>query len=481
MAAKPLFSVVPPLSSIPSGDDATARHIVERIEAAERHCKGRKKTRVLISISLMASDFIALIVGFTSANIVVYGFDDLPQIGTVLAASLPLMLMFGLHDSAYSSRVGINAPRSIYRGLKSFLFLAAALMLLAFLFKIGADFSRAQFLVGTLLSVVLMTVFRWGVANYNVIPASRGLFADLHIYDGDHEPKDGGLFVLNAAQAGLVPNRSDSRMMSRLGMFAKGMDSVVVHCAPDVRESWAQALKTLDVPTEIVVPELDQLRPLAITARDGHASILLSDGRLTWEQEVLKRLFDLALVIPMLPLLLPIFLVVAVAIKLDSPGPVFFRQNRIGIGNRSFRIWKFRSMQFSQQDSGASKLTQRDDPRVTRVGAFIRRTSIDELPQLLNVLTGDMSLVGPRPHAPLAKAGSLLYWEVDETYWERHVVKPGITGLAQVRGFRGNTFIESNLRDRLQADLEYVAKWSLILDVKILATTIVMPFSGNAF
>jgi polysaccharide biosynthesis protein PslA len=432
-------------------------------------------------MSLISSDFLALIVGFTSANIIVYGFDDLQQIGKVLAASLPLMLMFGLHDSAYSSRVGINAPTSIYRGLKSILFLAAALMLLAFLFKVGAEFSRAQFIIGTLLSAVLMSVFRWGVANYNVVPASRGLFADLHIFDGDHQPKDVGLFVLDAKQAGLIPNRGDSRIMNRLGMFSKGMDSVIVHCAADVRETWAQALKTLDVPTEIVIPELDRLKPLAITDRDGHASVLLSDGRLTWEQELLKRLFDLALVIPMLPIVLPIFVVAAVAIKLDSRGPIFFRQNRIGIGNRSFRIWKFRSMEFSQQDDKASKLTQRNDPRVTRVGAFIRRTSIDELPQLLNVLVGDMSLVGPRPHAPLAKAGSLLYWEVDQAYWERHVVKPGITGLAQVRGFRGNTFVEDNLRDRLQADLEYVAEWSLILDVKILATTLTMPFSRNAF
>ncbi len=481
MAPSPLLSI-PVLSSDAHADDnKTAHHITTQIEAAERHCRARKRTRRIITTSLIMSDFLSLIVGFTSANIAVYGFEDLPQIGTVLAASLPLILMVGLHDGAYSSRVGINAPRSIYRGLKSILFLTAALMLLAFLFKVGAEFSRAQFIIGMLLSAGLMAVFRWGVANYNVVPASRGLFADLHIYDGGHQPKDGTLFILNADQAGLLPNRSDSQMMNRLGVFAKGMDSVVVHCAPDVRESWAQALKTLDVPSEIVIPELDCLKPLAITARDGHACVLLSDGRLTWEQEVLKRLFDLMLVIPMLPILLPIFLIVAIAIKFDSHGPVFFRQNRIGIGNRSFRIWKFRSMKYNDLDDKASKLTERNDPRVTRVGAFIRKTSIDELPQLLNVLIGDMSLVGPRPHAELAKAGSLLYWEVDESYWERHAVKPGITGLAQVRGFRGNTFVENNLRDRLQADLEYVAEWSLILDIKILITTLAMPFSRNAF
>ena len=481
MVAHPSPSVPLPAPEDTSEDNISLRHIAHQIDAAERHGKERRRTRILITTSLIISDFAALILGFTSANIIVYGLEDLPQIGKVLAASLPLMLMFGLHDNAYSARVGISASTSIYRGLKSILFLAAALMLLAFLFKVGAEFSRAQFIIGTLLAAVLISVFRWGVANYNEVPASRGLFADLHIFDGGHQPKDAGLFILNAKDAGLFPDRSDSRAMNQLGVFAKGMDSIIVHCAPARRENWAQALKTLDVPTEIVIPELDGLKPLAITARDGHASVLLSDGRLTWEQELLKRLFDLTLVIPMLPFLVLIFLAVAVAIKLDSRGSVFFRQGRIGIGNRSFRIWKFRSMKACQQDDKASKLTERNDPRVTRVGAFLRKTSLDELPQLLNVLTGDMSLVGPRPHAPLAKAGSLLYWEVDETYWERHAVKPGITGLAQVRGFRGNTFLEGNLRDRLQADLEYVAGWSLILDAKILLTTLTMPFSRNAF
>lgn len=470
-----------PSSAAEDGSAKGLRDLNARIALAEQHGRGRRLTRTLISASLMAADLGALILGFTSANIIVYGFTDLPQIGTVLAASLPLMLMFGLHDSAYSSRVGIIAPRSIYSGLKSIAFLAAGLMLLAFLFKVGAEFSRAQFVIGTLLSAVLLSVFRWGVANFNKVPASRGLFADLHIFDGGYQPKDAGLFVLDAREAGLSPGRSDSHAMSRLGMFAKGMDSVIVHCAPGARDGWAQALKTLDVPSEIVIPELDALKPLAITARDGHASVLLSDGRLTWEQELLKRIFDVVLVVPVLPLLAPVFAIVALAIKIDSRGPVFFRQDRIGTGNRSFRIWKFRSMKVSLQDDKATKLTERNDPRVTRVGAFLRRTSLDELPQLLNVLTGDMSLVGPRPHAPLAKAGSLLYWEVDQSYWERHVVKPGITGLAQIRGFRGNTFVEDNLRDRLQADLEYVAQWSLILDVRILASTLTMPFNRNAF
>jgi lipopolysaccharide/colanic/teichoic acid biosynthesis glycosyltransferase len=132
-------------------------------------------------------------------------------------------------------------------------------------------------------------------------------------------------------------------------------------------------------------------------------------------------------------------------------------------------------------DATGSKLTERGDPRVTRIGAFIRRTSIDEIPQLFNVLNGTMSLVGPRPHAIQAKAGGSLYWEVEQRYWHRHSVKPGITGLAQVSGHRGNTFVEDDLRRRLNADLDYVAQWSIMIDLKILIKTIFVIRHSNAF
>jgi lipopolysaccharide/colanic/teichoic acid biosynthesis glycosyltransferase len=176
-----------------------------------------------------------------------------------------------------------------------------------------------------------------------------------------------------------------------------------------------------------------------------------------------------------------LFLVIAVAIKLDSRGPVFFRQERIGLGNRSFRIWKFRSMRIEMQDPLAIQHTQRDDARVTRVGNFLRRTSLDELPQLFNVLIGEMSLVGPRPHAAMSKAGGALFWEVEQNYWERHVVKPGITGLAQVNGFRGSTFRADDLRNRLDADLIYVMRWSLWQDLVIIFRTFLILGHKNAF
>ena len=138
-------------------------------------------------------------------------------------------------------------------------------------------------------------------------------------------------------------------------------------------------------------------------------------------------------------------------------------------------------MRVESLDAKGATSTQRDDKRITRVGAFIRKTSLDEIPQFLNVLLGDMSLVGPRPHALGSLAGNQLFWEVDREYWHRHALKPGITGLAQVRGFRGATHRDVDLKNRLQADLEYLHDWSLMRDVKILFRTMTVLVHSNAY
>ena len=162
---------------------------------------------------------------------------------------------------------------------------------------------------------------------------------------------------------------------------------------------------------------------------------------------------------------------VALAIKLDSPGPVFFRQKRFGFNEDLFNCWKFRTMQQHRADANGEVLTRRDDDRITRVGRFLRRTSIDELPQLFNVLKGEMSLVGPRPHATSAKAAGRLYTEAVEVYAARHRVKPGITGWAQVNGWRGETDTLEKIERRVEYDLFYIENWSLSLDLKILLRT----------
>ena len=164
---------------------------------------------------------------------------------------------------------------------------------------------------------------------------------------------------------------------------------------------------------------------------------------------------------------------IAIAIKLDSRGPVFFRQPRLGLHNRTFMMWKFRTMYVECSDIAGSQLTMRNDPRITRVGTWLRRWSLDELPQLLNVLDGTMALVGPRPHPLQAKVGDQLYAAVVPGYHHRHAVLPGITGWAQINGWRGETVKPYQIEQRVAHDLEYVAKKSVRFDLQILLLTVV--------
>jgi Undecaprenyl-phosphate glucose phosphotransferase len=178
-------------------------------------------------------------------------------------------------------------------------------------------------------------------------------------------------------------------------------------------------------------------------------------------------------------LLLPIMMIIALAIRLDSKGPVLFRQERYGFVNKVFRIWKFRTMRHEPLPSTATAQATRNDPRVTRVGRFLRKTSLDELPQLLNVLTGTMSLVGPRPHA---SDHNEEYSQLIRGYFARHRVKPGMTGWAQVNGFRGETKSVALMEARVKHDFYYVENWSLLFDLKILLMTVVAAMSGrNAY
>jgi putative colanic acid biosynthesis UDP-glucose lipid carrier transferase len=185
---------------------------------------------------------------------------------------------------------------------------------------------------------------------------------------------------------------------------------------------------------------------------------------------VLGGLFLLLAAVPMAA--------IALGIKLTSPGPVLFRQRRYGLDGREIRIWKFRTMNVCEDGSQAIQ-AKPDDPRVTWLGAILRRTSFDELPQLFNVLAGSMSLVGPRPHAT---AQNEQYRSQIEGYMLRHKVKPGITGLAQVNGWRGGTDSPEKMQKRIECDLRYIREWSMCLDIKILFRTIFVVLSGkNAY
>jgi lipopolysaccharide/colanic/teichoic acid biosynthesis glycosyltransferase len=190
-------------------------------------------------------------------------------------------------------------------------------------------------------------------------------------------------------------------------------------------------------------------------------------------EAVIKRSMDIALALVGLLIMSIPMLLIAAAVRLTSKGPAWFRQERIGLNGRRFVMLKFRTMHDVEEDRGSFLQATRGDRRVTRIGAILRSTSLDELPQFLNVLNGSMSLVGPRPHAPGTCAGGRPFEAVTEHYGARHCVKPGMTGLAQVRGWRGETDTEEKLLRRIDSDLEYIATWSLRRDFLILWHTVV--------
>ncbi|WP_066262920.1 undecaprenyl-phosphate glucose phosphotransferase [Hydrogenophaga flava] len=228
------------------------------------------------------------------------------------------------------------------------------------------------------------------------------------------------------------------------------------------------------------VPDIFSLLLVNHSVREiaGLPVLTLSETPLTGTRLLLKALEDRILGLLILVLISPFLLIIAAAIKLDSQGPVFFRQARKGWSGRVFHIWKFRSMYVHQPEAGVIRQATRNDPRVTRVGAFLRKTSLDELPQIFNVLVGEMSLVGPRPHAVQHDE---LYSKGINAYFARHNIKPGITGLAQVRGLRGETSEIERMQERIESDIEYINNWSLWLDISILLRTLGALTGKNAY
>lgn len=402
-----------------------------------------------------------------------------------LLTFLPLVVLIyyltAVRQQTYRLAVVIRASRSTRRACLSLLTAVLIVISITFIVKSSDSLSRGIAIGGTLASCGLLIVGRYLFAKYAYAALDGSPESEVVLIDDFAPPSGCTAYKIDLRLLGIEPDINNPVMLDRLGSIIHETDRVIVACQPERRAAWSLALKGAGVNVEVLTPELDAIGAISTTRYYNVATTLIATGQLNAVDRAIKRLFDLAITVPSLILLSPLMLLIAIAIKVDSPGAVLFVQPRIGKGNRTFRMFKFRSMRTDLLDHSASKLTTRNDARVTRVGNFIRRTSLDELPQLLNVLNGDMSVVGPRPHAMGALAGDALYWEVTSEYWSRHAVKPGLTGLAQVRGFRGNTETGDDLINRLQADLAYLESWSIWRDLMLVLQTFRVLTHNNAF
>lgn len=430
---------------------------------------------------LAITDAGAITLGFVLASLLrhheVFGANGFHLAGLVI----PIYLISTANTHAYGYQVLAEWKRGLGKALTALAFSLAAVLFIAFYSRSSLEFSRLVFGVGSVAAGFSLLGGRFLFQLYVARTLGTVLRHDLVIVDNCSVPSLPHARVIQAAEYGLRPNLRDPHMLDRLGVALRGTDFVLICCAVEDRPAWSLLLKGTDVQGFVLAPEFDDVGASQLSRYEGLSVMQVASGPLDLRNRLVKRLMDLIVTIPAVILLSPLLLVVAIAIKLDSPGPVLFKQQRLGRANCLFSIYKFRSMRDDVADAHGSRSASRNDDRLTRVGRIIRAFSIDELPQLFNVLHGDMSLVGPRPHALGSLAGTERFWEVDQRYWHRHALKPGITGLAQVRGLRGATRERVDLIKRLQADLEYLNGWSLVRDIAILFATVRVMVHKNAF
>lgn len=415
------------------------------------------------------------------------------SVGYRLLAVIAVLLMFVIYSAQGLYRRAANYLSGCYRLGVAWASLLSVLVLVGFLTKTSEDFSREVFVVWWLLGYLLQAIAYVGVKfcsdRYRerfarVIPAiivGQGALAD-HL----RESLDRNRWLPDRVVGQVVLDESDKPSMAgdrehpldipALRAMIRAHNVKRVYLALPIDQSAKTErvhIELMDMNVDLIwVPDIYSLNLLNHSVREvaGIPLIFLNESPLTSRRRsaVAKEVMDRVLAALALLIFSPLMLAVAAAVKLSSPGPVFFKQERHGWDGKVIKVWKFRSMKLHAEGSGSVTQATREDPRITPVGRFIRRTSIDELPQLINVLLGTMSMVGPRPHAV---AHNEFYSDKINAYLARHRIKPGITGLAQVSGFRGETETLDKMQKRVDYDLEYINNWSLWLDLKILIKT----------
>jgi polysaccharide biosynthesis protein PslA len=440
-----------------------------------------ERRRLQIYLTLMVCDAFGIIVSFLSIALTMAKWIDHAALASLIVLFIPLYWTFALNLRVYSVKALISTRFAQLRLTYALMATVTTLFFVFYMTRSTVAEGRLSIALDLLAALIVLASIRSVMRPFVARRCGPTAENVLVIDDGGGAVRIPGAWLVHTRDHNLKPDYCDPHMLDRLGLFMTNMDRVVVNCPPERRGAWAMVFKGANVSGEIVDQDVLTLGVVGARRGSSFGTLVVSIGPLSLQGRAMKRAMDIAIAGSAVLFLFPLLVTIATLIRIEDGGPVFFRQQRQGRNNRLFWIYKFRSMRVQQLDLAGTRSASRDDDRITTIGRFIRRTSIDELPQLLNVLRGDMSIVGPRPHAIGSLAGNKRFWEVDPRYLLRHSLKPGLTGLAQVRGFRGATDTEADLRDRLQADLEYLDGWTILRDARIILGTIRVLVHHRAF
>lgn len=436
--------------------------------------------RLELYAALAVLDGVYLAIAYLLAAALSFGTLVHDQLAFAFLLHLSVFFAISINSRAYHVDALRTPPRGIARAVRATFLASAILVGIIFYLDLDTRVSHRLLALGLALSAVTISIGRWIFGRVVGSHLHWTFSEDVLLVEEDPNIRFDGPTIRTDA-LDLHPTNDDPLMLDRLGRLIEKCDRVVLACRADRRRIWARMLRGAGVDVEVLAPELEEIGVVNARTFQGRPTLLVSTKPLGLRDRTIKRTFDIVIAFVALVALAPLLLAVALAIRLDSPGPALFRQPRVGQGNRLFRIFKFRTMRVETTDLDGKHSTEPGDARLTRIGGLLRKSSIDELPQLFNVLLGDMSIVGPRPHALASTAEGSFFWDIDPRYWERHGTKPGITGLAQVRGYRGATCWCDDVTARTQSDLEYVRNWKLSRDIIIIIRTMRVLIHPKAY
>ena len=350
-----------------------------------------ERRRLQSYLALMVGDIVAIFAAFCLSGYLYLNIAGLAQAALLAQLLLPVFITVALYNGAYSLATLQSSQVGMLRAMSALGISAGVVVFIAYYTKSSATFSRVLFTVGTVLSAVILCWMRLQMRGFVRWRCGMRMVNELLIDDGGPRIELPGAMLADAARLQLVPALDDPAALNRIGIVLHAIDRVVVTCPPERRAAWAKLLKGANIDGEVVDESVAELGAHGARTVGGNGFLRVSIGPLGMRARVTKRLFDTTVAGSALLVLTPLLIIVAMAILLEDGSPVLFVQRRVGRANRFFQMYKFRSMALGRADQDGTHSTQRDDARITRVGRLIRKTSIDELPQLFNILKGEMS------------------------------------------------------------------------------------------